>query len=69
MVGFMIFQISNNFLNYASNRFSFSCSPRFPLVAEIACSHDGNPWECSKLIEAASQIGADAIQLQVLEPS
>jgi N,N'-diacetyllegionaminate synthase len=35
------------------------------LVAEIACSHGGSPWECSKLIEAASQIGADAIQLQI----
>lgn len=40
--------------------------PSYPLlIAEIACAHDGDPWKCSKLIEAASKSGADAIQLQI----
>lgn len=35
------------------------------LIAEMACSHDGDPANAKKIIEAAVRAGADAIQFQI----
>jgi len=35
------------------------------IIAEMACSHDGDPTLARKIIDGAGQAGADAIQFQV----
>ena len=35
------------------------------LIAEMACSHDGDPRLARKIIDGAGQAGADAIQFQI----
>jgi len=35
------------------------------LIAEMACSHEGNPAFARKIIDGAGQAGADAIQFQI----
>ncbi len=38
---------------------------RVYIIAEMACSYDGNPELARKIIDGAGQVGADAIQLQI----
>lgn len=39
--------------------------PQTYIIAEMACSHEGNPDLARKIIDGAGQAGADAIQFQV----
>lgn len=53
-------------MNEAILKSALSRSPRSVyLIAEMACSHDGNPDLAIKIIDGAGQSGADAIQFQV----
>ena len=36
------------------------------IIAEMACSHEGDPALARKIIDAAGGAGADAIQFQIL---
>lgn len=38
------------------------------IIAEMACAHDGEVDRAKRIIEAASEAGADAIQFEVLDP-
>lgn len=44
-----------------------SANPVF-LIAEMACSHDGNVANARAIIDAAGRAGADAIQFQIWRP-
>ncbi len=35
------------------------------IIAEMACSHEGDPRLAKKIVDAAAQAGSDAIQLQI----
>ncbi|MGV1099878.1 N-acetylneuraminate synthase family protein [Thiovibrio sp. JS02] len=44
------------------------CSDNFPrtyIIAEMACSHEGDPALAKKIIDGAGRAGADAIQFQI----
>ena len=43
-------------------------NPAF-IIAEIGLNHNGSPLECAKLIHQAKLSGADAVKLQVSDPS
>lgn len=45
-------------------------TPYYPLfIAEISCNHNGTILNAKKLIRTAKSIGADAVKIQVYEPS
>ena len=42
-----------------------SLAPRIEIIAEMACSHEGDPALARKIIDGAGRAGADAVQFQI----
>lgn len=45
-----------------------SCTAQPYIIAEMACAHDGELDKAKKLVDAAVEAGADAVQFEILDP-